>query len=123
MPPAISGQPPMGASPVAMKLAGAGQGAGGIALVRSAIDQLEQALTQLPLGSDVHKAVAESITKLAKVAPAAEASPGVGQSALRSLLQRMSQGSMNNAFLRAAGGPGAMAPGGQPGAETAAMGA
>lgn len=89
--------------------------AAALAKVRSAVDMLEDALRELPVGMDDHKAVSESITKLAKIVPASEQQPGIQMSALRQLMQNAKKSAPLQALLRAAQQKGG-APGGAPGA-------
>lgn len=85
-----------------------------MAKVREAISILEMSLPDLPTGSDTHKAVLESLTKLAKAFPATAAVPGVQKTALAGLAHKAQQDAMMQAVQRSMGPPGG-APGGAPG--------
>lgn len=104
--PSQSGTPPMGSSPMGMKLAQPGNAAAAVAGVRQAIELLQSNLPNIPMGSELHKAVLESVTKLAKHAAAADASPGVQQTAGKNLMQSQQQGAPYEALMKALGGAG-----------------
>lgn len=85
-----------------------------MAKAREAISILEQCLPDLPTGSDTHKAVLESLTKLSKAFPATAAVPGVQKTALAGLAHKAQQDAMMQAVQRSMGQQGG-APGGAPG--------
>lgn len=112
----------MGSSPASMPTGNPGGHAAALAKVRSAVDMLEDALRELPVGMDDHKAVSESITKLAKIVPASEQQPGIQMSALRQLMQNAGKSAPLQALLRAAKGRAGGAPGGAAGGPPGAGG-
>lgn len=85
-----------------------------MAKAREAISILEMCLPDLPTGSDTHKAVLESLTKLSKAFPATSAVPGVQKTALAGLAHRAQQDAMMQAVQRSMGPQGGP-PGGGPG--------
>lgn len=115
MPPQLSSiqQPPFGSTPMARPSGNAGAAANGASMVNTAVDMLEKALAEIPVGHPLHKAVLTSISNLSKHAPPQAASPGVDLQGLQQLLaSRMQQSPL--ASLMAGARPGA-APGGAPG--------
>lgn len=81
--------------------------------VHTAIQLLEQALPNLPVGSDPHKDVLDAISKLSKTAPASEAIPGVQTSQLAGLQRQAQQSAPLQALARAMGQGPQIAPVGQ----------
>lgn len=105
----------MGASSISVPSASPGASADAMAKVREAIKILENALPQLPTGSEPHKAVLSAIQSVSKHVPASDASPGVQQSTLRGLQQQGGKDAAMEAVMRSLGGAGgAAAPGGSP---------
>lgn len=102
--PAQTGQPPMGSSPMGQKLAQPGNAAAAVAGVRQAVELLQANLPNIPVGSELHKAVLDSITKLAKHASAGDAAPGVQQTAGKQLMQQQQQEAPYAALMAALGG-------------------
>src|SRR5579864_7799899 len=96
MPPSLSGQPPMGSSPISVPSASPGAAAGAMSKVREAIKILQQALPQLPIGSEPHSKVMAAIQSISKVVPPSAEVPGVQQTALRDL----ARGGQQNAMLQ-----------------------
>ncbi len=86
-----------------------------MAKAREAISILEMCLPDLPTGSDTHKAVLDSLTKLSKAFPATAAVPGVQKTALAGLAHKAQQDAMMQAVQRSMGQPPGGAPGGAPG--------
>lgn len=111
----MTGQPPMGASPIAVPSGNPGQNAQALSQMREAVRLLETMLPQLPTGSEPHKAALSAITNLAKHVPASAEIPGVQQTTLRNLQQSSQQSAPLQALMRSLGGAGAGA-GGSPGA-------
>lgn len=112
LPPAVTGQPPMGAGPMSMKIGRQGDAAGASAQIQKAIQILQHALPDIPIGSEAHKAVMDSLTKLAKSFPAGQAPPGPGDTALRNLASQQQQGAGLAGLMKMMGGAGQ--PGGAP---------
>lgn len=90
LPPSVTGIPPAGFSPVPMDSGNPGDVAQGLGFVREAVKILQQALMKFPIGSDPHKSVTEMISKGSKIAPAAEAAPGVQNTVQRNLANQAS---------------------------------
>ena len=104
MPPSLSGQPPIGSSPVSVPSGSPGANAGGLAEVREAIKLLQVALPKLPVGSEPHKALLSSIQGLSKVVPPSAEVPGVQQTALRDLQQNAGKNAMLQQVMSSLGG-------------------
>ena len=110
MPPLVSSipQPPFGSTPMARPSGNPGLAANGTALVHQAVDMLEKALPDLPVGHPIHKAVLHAIGNLSKNAPPAAASPGVGRQALMQMAaQSQTKSPLDSlmAGMKGAGGP------------------
>ena len=102
--PSLTGQPPMGASPVGVASGNPGQSANALATIREALKLLEQALPQLPAGSDPYKAVYDAIGKVSKhVGPSNEV-PGVQKTQLSNLKRDADQSAMMQSVMRSMGG-------------------
>jgi len=105
----------MGASPMGMRTAQPGNAAQATAIARQVVELAQKALQMAPVGSDLHKAFLDTITKLSKIAPAAEAAPGGDEVQLKQLMQSAQQSAPMQAFLRQQGAtpqaPGAAGPG------------
>jgi len=85
--------------------------------VREAIGILQQALPELPPGSDPHKAVLNAISSISKYVGPSAAVPGVQQTALRDLQQNAGKNAMLQQVMSSLGGAnagGGGAPPGQP---------
>jgi hypothetical protein len=89
-----------------------GQNAQGLAKVREALKLLEAQLPSFPAGTDIWKALHDTIGKLAKVAPASAENQGVQQTALRELQQGAGKDAQLDAVMRSLGGAGSGAGGG-----------
>lgn len=107
LPPSVTGIPPAGFSPVPQPSGNPGDVSQGLGIVREAVHLLQQALIKLPVGSDPHKAVSESIVKLSKTAPASEAAPGVQKTVQRNLANEASGQASFVDVLKSMGGQGA----------------
>src|SRR5215471_6515846 len=117
MPPSLSGQPPMGASPISVPTGSPGSNAGAMAKVREAINILQAALPELGAGTEPYKAVLNSLQSLNKyVSPSAEV-PGIQQTALKDLQSQAQKSAMMRQVMNSLGGAGA---GGSPGSLPAA---
>ena len=115
MPPSLSGQPPMGASPISVPSGSPGSAAGAMSKVREAVKILQTALPEMPMGSDAHKAVLSAISSISKYVPPSSEVPGVQQTALRDLQQNAGKNQMLQQVMSSlgganAGGGGASAP-------------
>jgi len=107
----------MGAAPMGQHTAQPGNAAQATAIARQLVELAQKALPMAPIGSDLHKAFTDVITKLAKIAPAAEAAPGIDETQLKNLMQSAQQSAPMQAFLRMQGaGAGAGPPASVPGA-------
>jgi hypothetical protein len=107
-PPLLSSipQPPFGSSPLARPSGNPGQSANGTSLVQEAVDLLEKALPDLPVGHPIHKSVTSAIAQLSKHAPPQGASPGLGLQSLKQALMEKMKSSPMAALLAARGQPG-----------------
>ena len=112
LPPSLSGQPPMGASPMAVPTGNPGLAANALVQVREAVRLLEMALPQMPPGTDVHKSVLNAISSVSKHIPASGEVAGVQQTALRDLAQSSQQNAMLTNLMRSMGGGQDAGPGG-----------
>lgn len=115
LPPAITGAPPMGAGPMSAKVGRQGDAAAASADVQKAIQILQMALPNIPVGSEGHKALMDAITKLAKNFPAGNAPPGPGDTSLRNLAAQQQQQGGLQALMKMMAGAGQ---GGPPGGAT-----
>lgn len=106
------GGAPLTASPAAAATPNPGSAANALGKVRQAIELLQLALPELPMGSEVHKATTGAISSLSRHAPAGDAAPGTQMSALRDLAHSAMQQAPLIALMRAHGA--AAAPGGAP---------
>ncbi len=80
--------------------------------MREAINILQGALPQLPIGSEPHKAVMSAIQGISKYIPPSAAVPGVQQTALRDLQQNAGKNAMLQQVMSSLGAGGAQQPGG-----------
>lgn len=101
----------MGASPMGQRSAQAGNGAQAIAIVRQSVELLQKAQQMAPVGGDLHKAIVDSVKKLAALAPQAEAQPGSDDTNLKAMQQSAQQSAPMQQFLRMQGAQ-AQPPGG-----------
>lgn len=106
MPPSLSGQPPMGSSPVAAPSGSPGKSANALAIVREALKLLESVLPQLQAGSDPYKSVLSSIQSISKHVSPSDEVPGIQQQALRGLQQQAGKDAMMQQVMRSMGGGG-----------------
>lgn len=83
-----------------------------MAKIASAIKILEQALPTLPTGSDPYKSVLSAIQSISKHVNPSDATPGVDQTAMRSMIQDSSRSAPLQSLMRSLGGPSAGAAGG-----------
>ncbi len=114
LPPSLSGQPPMGSSPIAVPTASPGAQAGAMSKVREALNILQAALPELPIGSDPHKSVLSAIQGISKFIPPSAAVPGVQQTALRDLQQNAGKNAMLQQVMSSLGSGGPQQGGGAP---------
>lgn len=117
----MTGQPPMGASPVGVPSGNPGTSANALAVLREAIKLMESVLPQLQAGSEPYKAALDSIQKLSKHITPQDENPAVQKTALRNLARENESSQQMAALMRsmgAAGGGGA----GQPPSPGAAAG-
>ncbi len=85
--------------------------AGAMSKVREAIQILNQAISQLPVGTDPHKAVMSAVQGLTKVVPPSNEAMGIQQTTLRDLQQNAGKNAMLQQVMSSLGAGGA-----QPGA-------
>jgi hypothetical protein len=104
----------MGAGPMSQKIGRQGDVAGASASIQKAIQILQHALPDIPVGSEAHKAVMDSLTKLAKNFPAGQAPPGPGDASLRNLASQQQQGAGMAGLAKMMAGAGAQPGGGPP---------
>jgi hypothetical protein len=99
LPPSLTGQPKPGFNPASKATGNPGETAAALAQVREAVNLLQVSLPKLPIGSEPHKAVMDSIQKLSKVVPSGDMQPGVQNSALQALQsQRQQQAPLQQAM-------------------------
>ena len=124
LPPALSGQPPIGSSPISVPSGSPGAAADGLSQVREAYKLLNEALPKLPIGSDPYNKVSNIIQQLVKLAPPGSEQPGAQQNALRNVMQNAGKNAMLQQVLGSLGGAnaGAAAPGMPPAGAGAPMG-
>lgn len=102
-PPSIIGSPKPGYSPGAVPSGNPGEVAAALAQIRQAVNLLQSLLPKLPIGSEPHKAVMESVTKLSKIVPASGQPEGVGNMALKNLQTQQQQAAPLQALLSSMG--------------------
>lgn len=78
--------------------------------VNEAVQLLQMSLPSFPVGSEVQKAVLDSIQKLSKVAPPSAAVPGVQMTTLQGLQREAQNTSMLKQLGAALGQPGGAPP-------------
>lgn len=108
-------RPPFGAAPAATPSASPGAAVAAMSQVRKAIEILQMALPNLPIGSPPHDAVMNSIKTLSKHVPASSTDQGIGQATLADLAQHQQQVAPMMQLMRS------MQAGGQPAAGGAPM--
>ena len=129
LPPALSGQPPIGSSgPISVPSGSPGANADGLAQVREAYKLLNDALVKLPIGSEPYNQVSTIIRQLTKLAPPGSEVPGVQQTQMRNVMQNAGKNAMLQHVLASLGGGaassgGANAGAGMPGAAPMGAGA
>lgn len=95
-------RPPVGnTGPASPPTGNPGLTADALTKVREAVNILQMALPQLPVGSEPHKEVLKAITGLSKSVPASSAVPGVQQTTLADLSQQAQKTSMFQNVQRA----------------------
>lgn len=104
MPPSLSGQPPMGSSPISTPSGSPGSSAGAMSKVREAINILQGALPELGLGTDEHKAVLNAISSISKYVSPSAAVPGIQKTTLQGLGQQAQQSAMLKNLMGSLGG-------------------
>lgn len=112
LPPGVSGKPPIGASPISAPSGNPGSNANAMAKIREAVKILEQALPDLPTGSDPYKATLSAIQGISKHVSPADEVPGVQKTALRDLSQQADKSGMMQALQRSMGSLGGAGQGG-----------
>ncbi len=112
----------MGASPISVPTGSPGANAGAMSKVREAIGILQQALPELPPGTDPHKAVLNAISSISKYVGPSAAVPGVQQTALRDLQQNAGKNAMLQQVMSSLGGANTGGGGAPPGAAPAQPG-
>lgn len=80
-----------------------GSTASAVTKINEAVNLLQSALPDCPIGTDLHKATLDAIQKLSKVAPASAAVPGVQMSTLQGLQRDAQQSAMLQQLTRAMG--------------------
>lgn len=110
---------PIGSSPATQPLSNSGIQAAGLAKLSIAVKLLETIIPMLGSGSEIGKAVLDTVNKLSKLVAPGTVSPGVEQSALSDIQNKARQNAMMVAAARGAMPAGAGSPppgaGGAPG--------
>lgn len=78
--------------------------------IRNAINMIQTALMNLPIGSDVHRAANKAISDLSKHFPQGEGQDGAQQIGMQDQLRQMQRSAMLRRILQNAGGPSEMPP-------------
>jgi len=94
----------MGASQVAQPSGNPGMIAAATAQVLEAVRMLQAAMQLVPVGTNAHKSVVDSIAKLSKNFSQSEASPCIQKTAMLSNLQSAQEQSPQIAMMRAMAG-------------------
>ena len=105
-PPGGPGLPPPGfprPSP-APSMPGAGSQAGALVKMQHAIAMLQQALADLPIGSDLHKAALKAVSDLAKHAGGSPETQGVQQTGGGNMLMQIVRNALMNRVAQNQGG-------------------
>ena len=110
--------PPMAAPAATMPLVAQGQAAAALGIVKQAVTLLSKALPELPVGSEIHKVVTDSVAKLAKHAPETQGTQGIDMATIRDLQHQAQSAAPMVALMRAMGQH--QQPPGAPGAPPAA---
>ena len=74
--------------------------------MREAVGILQSALPNIPMGSEVHKALLNAIQSISKHVPPSAEVPGVQQTALRDLAQSAGKNQMLQQVMASMGSPG-----------------
>jgi hypothetical protein len=101
--------PPMGSSPISVPGGSPGANADALSSVGEALNMLNKALPNLPIGSDVYKAISSAISGISKYAPPSGAPAGVQQSQLRGLIANAGRNAMLQQVMGSLGGAGGAA--------------
>ena len=91
------------AAPASGPTGNAGASAAALTKVNEAVQLLQSALPEFPVGSEIQKAVLDSVTKLSKVAPASAAVPGVQMTTLQGLGREAQESQMLQQLTRSLG--------------------
>ena len=111
------GQPPSGSSPMTMPMPHKGMEVAGLARLGVVVKQLTELLPILGVNSEPGKDVMTCLTKLAKHVPDGTISPGLEQSAMQRIMEKLRQQGPQIAQAMQQRGGGGMPPGaGPPGA-------
>lgn len=114
-----SPQPPFGSTPATGATPNKGYEAAGLQKLGVVVKQLESLLPEVGAGSDVGKAVLESLNKLVKFVPSGSVTPAAQKNSIEAQQRQMAQNNQQMQAVQqmrqkmAQGGQGA--PGGQPG--------
>ena len=114
MPPSLTGKPPLGSAPISTPTGSPGAQASAMAQLREAINILNQTISSLPPGYEIHSAVMAAITNLNKKSPPTAEVPGVQQTALRDLQQNAQKNAMLQQVMSSLGAGGAQSGGAGP---------
>ena len=103
IPPTMMGAPP-GAGPATVPHGNPGQTSQGIAQIRMALEALQKALPSVPMGTELHKAVMEAITKIGQHLTEAAQDPQMQMQQLMHMMQQAKAAQPNQALAGIAGG-------------------
>ncbi len=96
----------MGASPMGVPSGNPGQQANALSQLREGLNIIQNALPNLPMGSELHKAALSAIQNLSKHVSPSDQVPGVQQTTLKDMAQRAQQSGMLQSLMRAQGAQG-----------------
>ena len=105
LPPSLTGQPQPGFNPASKATGNPGETAAALAQVREAVNLLQAILPKLPIGTEPHKAVMDSVQKLSKIVPSGDMQPGVQNTALQNLQNQRQESAPLQQMLAAMGKP------------------
>ena len=108
LPPALTGTPPHGGSPMTSGTGNPGHMAQASAAVREALQILSSTVSKSPPGSEPQQKVAKAIELLTHTFPESEASVGVQKTEALDMAQRAQQQNQMASLMRAMGGQGGM---------------
>ncbi len=116
-------QPPFGATPATGATPNKGYEAAGLQKLGVVVKQLESLLPEVGAGSDIGKAVLDSLSKLVKFVPSGSVTPAAQKNSIEAQMRQHAQGNQQMQAIQQMRQKAAQPQGGAQGAPGAAMGA